>query len=650
MNLFFEESGEFRTGNILNQVGEAYQVELPGGKRTKVRARDVFFQFGTHEPAQLLAEAGRIADDIDLDFLWEVAGETEFDYAELGKEYFGHEPKPDEAAGLLMRLHSAPMYFYRKGKGRYKAAPEKALRAALASIERKKQQAIIQQQYVEQLKQGILPEPMKANAVQLLCKPDKNGIEYKALEMACDDMHISPERLMLNTGGIEGPKALHLSRFLFEHFPRGIAFPKIDVPAISFGLPVADVNAFSIDDITTTEIDDAFSVTNMPDGQIRIGVHIAAPGLGIRPGDHLDEIARKRLSTVYMPGDKITMLPDELVSRFTLSAGENRPALSLYAIVDPQDWSVVRTETRAEMISVSENLRHNDLDHLITEESLDKNEGEYPHKEDIGVLWHCARVFEKKRMDKRESFGLRPEQTNRVDFNFYVSDDGIVTIERRKRTAPLDRIVAEFMIFANSTWGKLLHEHGIPGIYRSQGAGGGSWMNRMQVKMVTHAAPHQGLGVDQYAWSTSPLRRYTDLVNQWQILACIDYGVAAPLSAPFKPKDASLFAIVSAFDSAYSAYGEFQSKMERYWCLRWLTQNHVRQTEAVVIRDEMIRLVDIPLTIPMPGMPLLARGTQVKIDLIRWDEVDLSVEARFLDVSADASAERLDEGEEEITE
>ena len=175
-------------------------------------------------------------------------------------------------------------------------------------------------------------------------------------------------------------------------------------------------------------------------------------------------------------------------------------------------------------------------------------------------------------------------------------------------------------------------------------------MNRMQVKMVTHAAPHQGLGVDQYAWSTSPLRRYTDLVNQWQILACIDYGVAAPLSAPFKPKDASLFAIVSAFDSAYSAYGEFQSKMERYWCLRWLTQNHVRQAEAVVIRDEMIRLVDIPLTISMPGMPLLARGTQVRIDLIRWDEVDLSVEARFLDISADAVTERLDDGEEEAAE
>ena len=210
--------------------------------------------------------------------------------------------------------------------------------------------------------------------------------------------------------------------------------------------------------------------------------------------------------------------------------------------------------------------------------------------------------------------------------------------------------MAELMIFANSTWGKLLHEHGIPGIYRSQGGGSGSWLNRMQVKMVTHAAPHQGLGVDQYAWCTSPLRRYTDLVNQWQILACVNYGVTAPLSAPFKPKDANLFAIVSAFDSVYNAYGEFQSKMERYWCLRWLSQNNVKQTEAVVIRDEMLRLVDIPLTIAMPGMRPLARGTQVRIDLIRWDEIDLSVEARLLDVTENVDETASDENEEELSE
>jgi exoribonuclease II len=632
MNLFFEESGDFKAGAVLSQQGEAYQVEMQTGKRTKVKARDVLLQFASPEPVQLLADAQTIAEEIDLEFLWEVAGADEFGFAELGTEYFGHDPRPHEAAGLLLRLHSAPVYFYKKGKGRYKAAPEASLKAALAGIEKKKQQALIQAQYVEELKAHRLPEALRPLALQLLFRPDKNGIEYKALETACNELQTTPQRLMLASGGIGSPRELHFAEFLFEHFPKGTAFPAITIPPVP-SLPVADVQAFSIDDVTTTEIDDAFSVVTLADGNVRVGIHIAAPGLGIHRDDAIDAIARQRLSTVYMPGDKITMLPDALVEAFTLAEGRNCPALSLYATLDPANWSVLSTETRAEAVPIAANLRHNDLDELVTEANLAAGAGDYPHKNDIALLWQWAQVLEQGRMAKRESFGLKPEQTNRVDFNFYVEDD-VVSIVRRKRGAPLDKIVAELMIFANSSWGKLMHDHGVPGIYRSQGASGGGWAAKMQVRMLTHAAPHQGLGVDQYAWSTSPLRRYTDLVNQWQILACVEHGVTAPLAAPFKPKDADLFAVVSAFDAAYSAYADFQSNMERYWCLRWLAQQNARQVDAVVLKDEVLRLVDIPLIVRLPGMPQAARGTQVRLDLIRWDEIDLNVEARVIEIAS----------------
>ena len=647
MNLFFDESGEFKAGAVLSQQGEAYQVEMPSGKRAKVRAKDVLLQFAAPSAAQLMEEAQAIAGEIDLDFLWEVAGQEEFGFAELGTEYFGHEPKPHEAAGLIMRMHAAPIYFQKKGRGRYKAAPETALKAALAGIEKKRQQGLVQAQYVEELKAGRLPEAMRGNVLQLLFKPDKNSIEYKALETASNELQTQPQRLMLTVGGIASAHQLHFSKFLFDAFPRGIGFPSVELPNLP-ELPLAEVQAFSIDDVTTTEIDDAMSVTRLPDGKVRVGIHIAAPGLGIKRSDALDAIARQRLSTVYMPGDKITMLPDELVEIFTLGEGRACPALSLYATLDPSDWSLISTETRAERVPIAANLRHNDLDALVTEESLEAGTGDYPYKDDLVLLWQWVQLLEKGRMAKREAFGLRPEQNNRVDFNFYVEDD-VVTILRRKRGAPLDKIVAELAIFANSTWGKLLHDHGVPGIYRSQGAGNG-WAAKMQVRMVTHAAPHQGLGVDQYAWSTSPLRRYTDLVNQWQILACAEHGVTAPLVAPFKQRDADLFAIVSAFDAAYSAYAAFQSDMERYWCLRWLAQEKGdapdMQVEAVVLKDEIVRLTDIPLVIRLPGMPQAARGAQVRLDLLRWDEVDLSVEARVLDIQqadSEAVAEELDE-------
>jgi len=635
MNLFFEESGDFKVGTMMTQAGEAYQVEMASGKRTKVKTKDVLLQFAAPAPTVLLEQAKEIAAAIDLDFLWEVAGQEEFGFAELGAEYFGHTPLPQEAAGLILGLHAAPIYFYKKGRGRYKAAPEASLKAALAGIEKKKQQAVIQAQYVEELKANQLPASMKPLVLQLLFKPDKNTIEYKALEAACDELHTNPQRLMLATGGIASAKQLHLSKFLFEHFPKGPGFADgLAVPAAPSALPLADVAAFSIDDVTTTEIDDAFSVVTQADGKVRVGIHIAAPGLGIRPDDAIDKIARSRMSTVYMPGDKITMLPDEIVAAFTLAEGRTCPALSLYATLDPADWSVVATETRAELVPIARNLRHNDLDTLVNEETLASGEGEYEHKADLALLWQWAQKLEAGRMAKREAFGLKPEQNNRMDFNFYVEDD-VVSVVQRKRGAPLDKIVAELMIFANSTWGKLLHDHGVPGIYRSQGGGSGNgWAAKMQVRMVTHASPHQGLGVDQYAWSTSPLRRYTDLVNQWQILAVAEHGVTAPLVAPFKPRDANLFAIVSAFDAAYAAYNDFQSNMERYWCLRWLGQEDARQVNAVVLKDEVLRLVDIPLVIKLPGMPPVARGAQVKLDILRWDEVDLSIEARLLEIAA----------------
>jgi exoribonuclease-2 len=646
MNLFFEESGDFKAGSILSQAGEAYQVELVSGKRSKVKAKDVLLQFASPDAASLLEDAKAAVADIDLEFLWEVAGQEEFGFAELGTEYFGHAPQPVEAASLIFALHNAPIYFYKKGRGRYKAAPEASLKAALAGIEKKKQLAIIQAAYVEQLKNNCLPEQFKNMGLQLLFKPDKNGIEYKALAQACDELQTNPARLMLAIGGLKNAKDFHLSKFLLENFPKGVGFPSLPLPTSPANLPVADVQAFSIDDVTTTEIDDALSVVQIDENTVRIGIHIAAPALSIARGDAIDSLARGRMSTVYMPGDKITMLPDEVVDVYTLGEGQTRPAVSLYATVNTEDWSIISTESKVEAVPISANLRHNDLDALVTEENLANDVGEYAHKADLAILWKFVQVLEAGRMAKRESFGLKAEQNNRVDFNFYVEDD-VVTISRRKRGAPLDKIVAELMILANSTWGKLLDDHGIPGIYRAQGGGSGGWTAKMQVRMVTHAAPHQGLGVDQYAWSTSPLRRYVDLVNQWQIIACIQNGITAPLVAPFKPKDADLFAIVSGFDAAYAAYADFQNNMERYWCLRWLGQEQQTQVDAVVLKDEVLRLVEIPLIIRLAGMPAVARGAQVRLDILRWDELDLSVEARLLEMLTTVSDEDLEDVVEE---
>lgn len=647
MNVFFEESGSFKAGSVLSRQGDAFQVELPGGRRAKVRAKDVLIEFEKPAAGELMQQADEAAQQIDLDFLWECAPAEEFAYAALADEYFGASYGPVERAALVLRLHGAPVYFRRKGRGQYQRAPEEQLKMALAGLERKRQQALVQAGYEEELKAGRLPDAFAGKALGLLTKPDKNSIEYKALDAAALARGVSPARLMLDCGGIPSARALHEARFLAEYFPHGTGFPAVAVGKLPEDLPRADVNAFSIDDITTTEIDDAFSVEHLSDGRVRIGVHIAAPALGIVRGDAVDAIARARLSTVYMPGDKITMLPDDVVDVFTLKEGDYRPALSLYIIVKRDTQEIVANETRAEYVYVKSNLRHNTLDELVTEDALTAGTGDYPHKDDIAALWPLAQALFERRQVARAGYGLKREVQRNTDYNFYVEGEH-VSITPRRRGSPLDLIVSELAILANSTWGAFLHDHSVPGIYRTQRAFGmpsGPKRTRMQ----TSAAPHEGLGVPQYAWSTSPLRRYVDLVNQWQLLACVQHGVTAKLAAPFKQKDADLYAVVQGFDDTYAAYADHQRRMEYFWCLRWIKQEGRKQVSATVVKGELVRLDEVPLLLHVPALGVHARGTRVLLDVMSVDELTIEASVRLvsvLDAPMVSSGEPADEDED----
>ena len=183
------------------------------------------------------------------------------------------------------------------------------------------------------------------------------------------------------------------------------------------------------------------------------------------------------------------------------------------------------------------------------------------------------------------------------------------------------------MILANSTWGQWLASLGVSAIYRSQA----SMAPGVKVRMGTKALPHAGIGVPSYAWSTSPLRRYTDLVNQWQIIACVRHGSTAALAAPFKPKDAQLFSIISAFEATYAAYNSYQAAMERFWTLQYLQQNAIAELVATVIKDGMARADDLPLVLTIAASPGLPRGAQVRLRLGAVDLMTLDVSATVLE-------------------
>jgi exoribonuclease-2 len=332
MFVFYEEDGQFKSGRILTDNDASLQVEAASGKRSKIKSDRVFLRFAAPEPTAFMEAAHQVRDEADADFLWEAAGTDEFDYQQLAAEYFGHTPQPLEAAGILMRLHEAPMHFYKKGRGRYKPAPAENLSAAKASVERKAREAEQIDAWKAELAAGKLPD-WNTDVYRLLFKPDKNALAWKALDAACSQTGASALHLLNDCGAFPDIEALHKAQFLLEYFPKGTGFPEIAEPFDPPGLPEAPVAAFSIDDAATTEIDDAFSLQFKPGGGVRIGIHIACPALGIAPGSQLDDIARARLSTVYFPGDKITMLPDSVIGHYTLIEGQHcRPCRCIWML------------------------------------------------------------------------------------------------------------------------------------------------------------------------------------------------------------------------------------------------------------------------------------------------------------------------------
>ncbi len=612
MHVFFEDDGQLKAGTVLADNESSLQIETASGKRLKVKAAAVLLRYADPAPSALLADAQRFAAELDPNFLWEVSGDDEFGFGELAREYFGHAPAAAEAASVALALAASPMYFYKRGKGRYRKAPPDALKAALASVDRKKREAEQMAAWGDELSRRRLPDALRVKLPMLLYKPDKNALEWKALAAACEAAQTNPVALLGECGAIPSSHDYHFNAFLAQAFPQGSAFPVHAKPPLPPDLPVADVRAFSIDDATTTEIDDAFSVRELPNGNWEVGIHIAAPALAIARGSPLDAIARARLSTVYMPGRKLTMLPDEVVAAFTLAEGRSAPALSLYAEVAP-DGKLVRHETRVNRVPVAANLRLDALDETFANDLPAQSDP--PWTAELRVLWKLAQSLSASR--GKADFA-------RIDYSFYVDWDAVseggeagrVRIVPRPRGSPLDKLVSELMIFVNNSWGKLLADARVAGLYRTQSNG--------KVKMSTRPGEHQGLGLAHYLWSSSPLRRYSDLVNQRQVLTTLEGS-----RPPYSENDAELYASLTDFEVTYSNYAEFQGRMEHYWCLRWLLQERVTETPATVIRESLVRFDRLPLVVRLPDLPALAPDSRVRIAIGRIDLLAATLECRY---------------------
>ncbi|MFC2541139.1 ribonuclease catalytic domain-containing protein [Neisseria sicca] len=597
MNIFYEESGQFKVAAIVQKNDATYQVDTQHGKRTKVKANNVFAEFDG-DMATFLENAQAQAADIDTDLLWEVCGEEEFSAEAIAEEYYGHAPTKTELAATLIALYAAPMYFYKKAKGVFKAAPEETLKQALAAIERKKQQDAQIDAWAEALKRGEMPPEIAADLKTILHAPDKQSLTYKAFTKAADALKTSAYELAKKTGGITSIPQYLQDGFEIKYFPKGTGFPDLALPEMP-DLPKADVTAFSIDDESTTEVDDALSLTDLGNGTKRLGIHIAAPSLAVKPGDKMEKNIMERLSTVYFPGGKITMLPENWIAAFSLDAGAYRPAVSIYFDVDGE-FNVGEPTCKIEAVNIAENLRIQAIEpHFNAETGLDEaGEMMFAHHQDLIWLHQFAVALQKAR-GKYE-----PNRAPQYDYSIELDEEGNVSVVRRERGSPIDTLVSEMMILANSTWAQMLHDNDLPGLFRVQPAG--------KVRMSTKSEPHIGMGVQHYGWFTSPLRRTADYINQKQLLSLID-DTAEPL---FQQSDAELFAALRDFDTAYAAYADFQRQMEAYWSLVYLQQQGTNELTATILKEDLVRI---------EGLPLVTRATGIPFDALPKSQVLLKI-------------------------
>ena len=331
---------------------------------------------------------------------------------------------------MLIRLHSAPMYFYKKGRGRYKAAPPKALEAALASQEKDAARRNSRRAICDYWANSRYRKNSSRRYPACFIVPTRIQSSGKRLKPLVPASKLSVSQLLEKCGAIPSTHDYHLNRFLLEHFPEGTEFEAFDagICIVPADLPIADVAAFSIDDVTTTEIDDAFSVTPLTLGSVRIGIHIAVPTLGIAPGSPMDALAAERLSTVYIPGQKITMFPDAVIQHYTLCEKRLCPVVSMYLDV-ADDFTVFATSSRIEQVRIAANLRHDTLEEHFNESTLAGGKLDHPFGKELLSLWNFACKAEALRGKANDS------NNERIDYCFSVKDDRI-DISQRRRGSP----------------------------------------------------------------------------------------------------------------------------------------------------------------------------------------------------------------------
>ncbi len=612
MNYIIISDGlEYKIAEILENHKNHYIVKtFPHYEKRKVKLEHKIYPIIANDINKFSIQVSDLIKIIDIKLLSELIDEKKYSLDELSNLYFGEKYSEIEKTALLFKLAYYWVYFNNFQNGYFSkcSLDEKNKRLEIINNQRLEQEKF--DKFYQDLINNIKPA-FTTNIVKLLNKPDKHSTEYKVLLHTSKELGLSQIELCYKVGLIKDLEKFFIDSFMLENFPKGLALPT----TITSNNSILDsilinptINVFSIDDSTTTEIDDAFSVQIIDSGYI-IGIHIAAPALE----ENLAHAVAENISTIYYPGDKITMLPQDIIKRYSLCATLNCPVVSIYFTLD-KEFNIISYNSTIEIVKIMANLRIEELELLFNTDNLEKNSN-YQFEKELKILYKFADYLEKKRG--------KPSVNNLIlDYNFSFID-GRVIIKPRLRGNPIDKLVSELMILANCTWGRMLTNAFIPGIYRVK-------QPNYPVKMTLTPNSHTGLNVDYYTWATSPLRRASDYINQKQIISLITNNKNF-----YKATNEILLEVVDNFDSKYAKYIDFQNKMEKYWALYYLLQEKISSIEATFIYKSKIQLENIPLEIDTQGLIVTKpKGSKILVKILNINLANLYFDFKIIDNSS----------------
>jgi exoribonuclease II len=344
------------------------------------------------------------------------------------------------------------------------------------------------------------------------------------------------------------------------------------LPDANQRLDLSHLKVYTIDDESTTEIDDGLSVETVADGYHRLWIHIADPTRWLTPGDVLDLEARRRSTTLYLPTGMIPMFPSELATGpMSLVQGQLCCALSFGVVLD-DEGAIADYSIHASLIKPTYRLTYDDVDEML--------ELGIEAEAELMLLASLA----KRRYQWRQSQGAISIQMPEASIKVRDQD---ITIELLDNTASR-QLVAEMMILAGEAAGQYGQTHQIPLPFRSQpvpelpsqdellqlpaGLVRECAIRRCMPRSEISVQPgrHTSLGLDGYVQVTSPIRRYSDLLAHFQIKAHLR-GATFPFSLN------EMQELIQGLSTAVQEAVLVERQTNRYWGLEYLR----RQSEQV---------------------------------------------------------------------